>query len=813
MTCSYIKFKIRSCHENQLNIYNQVSLIGVEFIGITKEKFPDFVLNTLTFDTGKNSQKGPSLNDMRPSLRKEALEEDDYRDLDRITIEQIKKLIHYKEKARREEDFKKAHFLKSQILGLKQTAHQLIILENQKNEAADNDEFLLAEELKQKILQLKEIKNTYANAALEEEKREKFLIPSQKDEIEDFSIVPRGVQARGIARQVTVEDSFTENRNSFESNRQSIPSGKEFEEEIPFHQPTRRNIDFSNSTDNDLQFNQKKLAFNNEEDFDTANDILQGIKTSIESSPHIIHHEDSPVKYNSQAQEISRETIAHDELPVRPSKNNRYDFETHADAFEPYENRAQPQQFNGSIPDDIVGELDPWEANMVAWIIQHIDSEPTKLLPGVDDLQLFITVFGEFVAKALHSNLRLHREKAIEAIIQNLDQIPVDKQLLVNAVCQYMKRGLKDKIPQVFFLSIELLQKTINFVASDLKRNTIHHTFIPIIPLLISQLGESNNRKKNDSEQTILLISDLKNIGPSIFVKYLLKEDKNDKNWRLIHGKLILLSEFVRRYGFGEASELSDQNIMPIVQKNLNNSKKEVRTAAVSLTLEVFLILRETSKRADIANWFAQKYLQVEMHEALRKEILEYIEKDDPIEAFSNIQPSTSKRRGTITGSQQITENNESTNNTLPTQDINEEEAQAIIVANEDGNLLCNLCDSIIEVHENDHADDLIDQHIMFECPILQKCPLCSAVVEIFDLNHHQLHDCDQKDQIKQCERCKMAVLKEEYDEHIKAKACPQADNETIICPLCGDEIESKNSWKKHLIVDGCPANPKSFKG
>ena len=98
--------------------------------------------------------------------------------------------------------------------------------------------------------------------------------------------------------------------------------------------------------------------------------------------------------------------------------------------------------------------------------------------------------------------------------------------------------------------------------------------------------------------------------------------------------------------------------------------------------------------------------------------------------------------------------------------------------------------------------------HIVFECPILQKCSLCFAVVEVFEMNNHQLTNCEARDLVKQCPRCKMAIRNEEYDQHVESQSCPKAGPHTNICPLCNDEIESgQGGWKKHLIDEGCPAN------
>eukprot|EP00818_Percolomonas_sp_WS_P000235 CAMPEP_0117456192 /NCGR_PEP_ID=MMETSP0759-20121206/11751_1 /TAXON_ID=63605 /ORGANISM="Percolomonas cosmopolitus, Strain WS" /LENGTH=1008 /DNA_ID=CAMNT_0005249525 /DNA_START=127 /DNA_END=3153 /DNA_ORIENTATION=+ len=867
VTCSFIKFKMREHHVNEKNIYNQVALIGVEFFGMVKEKFPEVILPPVV-----QNKMAPALSEMRPSAKSDSKEDDlPTEEFDAETQDQLVKLEHYKENARREENFKKAHELKSQISGLKRTAHQLMILDKEKNHAADVEDFLRAEELKQKIVELRRIKDQYTQVVSQEEQLEEqtrhrrvnrhHAAKSQPPQ-DETPVVTR----RKVARQISIDESGDESnfhptpQQSYDSQRsrgmrRSYASNNEDEEEeIPFHQPTRRQIDsvqLSGSAPGPMSPGGMRMSrlhdeFNEEEyeEFHTRR-LPMGVATNQEDlvpEGHVVHHPDSHHEHASGARlgqhRYSVEGKVHDEQPIRPSKDNRYAFEHHLDAYDQpppgmEQNVPQVQEIGGPTQEEIVANLESWEANIVGVILSKSEVPPEQLISGVDDLQSYINVFGEYVAKSLHSKLRVHREYALRGIIDYFDQIPADKQLLLTIVCQYMKRALKDTIPQVYFLGIELLQKTIRSCCSDVRKAVVHHAVAPVVPILISMLGETNSRKKNDSEQTIVLMADEKNIEPSLFIKYLTKDGK-DKNWRPLYGRLQMLGEFIRKYGFTEQSGLTDQSVMKYIQKHYDHSRREVRTAAVVATMEVYLVLKDTIQQDDPVNWFIQKYLPKDMRDALRKEIVEKLMTEDPqlMRESNIIHPPAPKRRNTLaehsnvqneeelndqetTGDRSRRDNlkniSESQDENIDAPEEDDEEGQAIIVENDDGTLMCNLCGSVIQTDPTEGgADDLVEQHIVWECPILQKCSLCNAVVEVFDMNHHQLTNCDAKNQVKQCPRCKMAIRKEEYKEHVESQACPKAGPNTNICPLCSEEIEpGQPGWKKHMIDEGCAANPK----
>ena len=109
--------------------------------------------------------------------------------------------------------------------------------------------------------------------------------------------------------------------------------------------------------------------------------------------------------------------------------------------------------------------------------------------------------------------------------------------------------------------------------------------------------------------------------------------------------------------------------------------------------------------------------------------------------------------------------------------------------------------------------DEGLDTHFWKECPMLTSCPKCEQVIEICDLNEHLLEECAHKTECKQCPRCQEAIAVAFFEVHTARQKCVPATDSTVRCPLChvdiGDASDKTDPWRKHLLIDGCPKNPR----
>lgn len=122
----------------------------------------------------------------------------------------------------------------------------------------------------------------------------------------------------------------------------------------------------------------------------------------------------------------------------------------------------------------------------------------------------------------------------------------------------------------------------------------------------------------------------------------------------------------------------------------------------------------------------------------------------------------------------------------------------------------CDFCGKREALFSN---QDNLDIHWWKDCPMLMNCPLCNQTVEILRLNGHLLKECDLKDVMRECPRCKEALHVDEYEQHVDEQACLSAKPASVAnrCPLCHEDVDPGiEGWKQHILVEGCPNNDRS---
>lgn len=138
--------------------------------------------------------------------------------------------------------------------------------------------------------------------------------------------------------------------------------------------------------------------------------------------------------------------------------------------------------------------------------------------------------------------------------------------------------------------------------------------------------------------------------------------------------------------------------------------------------------------------------------------------------------------------------------------------AQPDTYDSKDDELKCQFCG----YSDPQFTQDLLDEHYLYDCPMLIICGLCDQVVEISMLNDHLTSECDCKNQPrpKKCPRCQEAIQANKYDEHVKRNTCRQAlsPDKGNRCPLCHSDIPPGiEGWKEHLLKGtGCQYNDRT---
>ena len=92
-------------------------------------------------------------------------------------------------------------------------------------------------------------------------------------------------------------------------------------------------------------------------------------------------------------------------------------------------------------------------------------------------------------------------------------------------------------------------------------------------------------------------------------------------------------------------------------------------------------------------------------------------------------------------------------------------------------------------------------------------CKHCRQAVEAMNYNNHLLSECPNHKFYKRCPRCKEAIPTSDYNAHTKSKDCipAKAPAQAGRCPFCHEDTEpGEKGFKKHLVDEKCPNNPRS---
>jgi hypothetical protein len=121
----------------------------------------------------------------------------------------------------------------------------------------------------------------------------------------------------------------------------------------------------------------------------------------------------------------------------------------------------------------------------------------------------------------------------------------------------------------------------------------------------------------------------------------------------------------------------------------------------------------------------------------------------------------------------------------------------------------CQFC-GLADDSFSEHAELL--QHFQSECPMLLSCPLCQLPVEIRDINDHLVDDCQHRERVSRCPKCRCAFRSDAIDAHVQANKCVAASHDTIECSLCHTRLPNIDAfWSAHILEPPyCSGNTRS---
>ena len=161
----YLKIKVHRNYSNNLNMFCQVGIVSLEFLGTKKEIKKkinvDDENNNLENNTNKN------VNDTIESLFDVCFDTDDidenYIDekMDKQTNDKLKELIEEMNKKKENEEYDECKFIKDKIDKIRKISLKIYTLEEEKKDAANKNDFDKAKEIKFSIEKIKKLLEFY----------------------------------------------------------------------------------------------------------------------------------------------------------------------------------------------------------------------------------------------------------------------------------------------------------------------------------------------------------------------------------------------------------------------------------------------------------------------------------------------------------------------------------------------------------------------------------------------------------------------------------------------------------------------------
>lgn len=314
---------------------------------------------------------------------------------------------------------------------------------------------------------------------------------------------------------------------------------------------------------------------------------------------------------------------------------------------------------------------------------------------------------------------------------------------------------------------------------------------------LVNKLGESQAKVRDEAVAVLGQLAAAKNVGVAFVASHLTKHSKKPLGLKLLQGRLLVLKKLLAEFELVSDSDFSAPGIMSFLEdcNCLAHQSREIRDAGKDITVSLYLVVG-----AEV-----ESYLK-----SLRPKQLEEYQA-----AFKAAETAkASNRRGGGAAAAAGANGSVARRIEKPheVQAQFEDDVEDAADSEDDESMdeyTCPFCGIVDEKFDSDY----LDQHFWGSCKMLTPCKMCGQVIEISTLNEHLLAECEMQQNHRECPRCGEAITTKFYERHVSLNDCPPRAplNRANRCPLCHDDIApGKKGWRRHLLDEGCPNNPRS---
>ena len=769
----FLKIQLDKNYINQYNIFNQVGLMNVDFLG-----------EYLPFLGGKNRNNNLILEN---ALRLENIKDED---LTNICGDKLEKLKDLMEKNIKTENYEECKELKSKIDKIRLYGKKIFDLESQKKIAVNNEDFDKAMELRDLVEKMKnnikyidnnsnnniKYNNTMANLIDFDNK----IIPNNNN-LNNISLVPMATNNNTINDSGLINESINDNlMTQFEQSNSNYTNNNNVKS---LFSNKFNNINHLNNNNN----NNTKENFINHDDM-----VLPAVLKRINNEPENKQDEFGSTD-KGELEPIDSKILKDFYLITKIIKE-----EGMKKIFS--KQVLWKEEGLSILLENIVNLLEYKEEENNSNTINITISQIMKLsLILIEDKHPSIIIKTLQVLKELFEYLKEHNSKL------NIEPNITDSILFK------IKQKIGDVNPKVRAKAVDLysFMLTLNFcdynnLISELLEEELKHYDSKYIPksnnLIMGKLDIFISVFNNFSDAIKSKRTKIETFPYNLVIEYLLMNVSHNKS-EIRKKTRFVISQFIRYFGAlkikKKLEKIEERELMKLVAEIPELREyfpKLYSPSNCDLSNGNELNLGINGRRGSKAN--------------LKINNLYNYGEDNEKKNSSKSKNLTKKKSVIKKMENNFNDNNKSKDDEKKNENIENNNIEGDKKEN-DKNIKNDFCEYCKNKLKN---GEILANHWITNCKMFTQCEKCFMNLEVQKLNEHRGKECKFKEQYKLCKNCNENFLKEEYNKHVKEKCSIKIGY--IKCPLCHKDIDAANKkgFYLHLIKQGCPQQNRNKK-
>ena len=753
----YLKIQMEKNYINEFNIFNQVGIMYIDFIG-----------NYLPLNL-------PLINKKRNVLIQNALRINNIKDedLENICGDKLDKLKELMEMNIKKENYEECKQLKTKIEKIRLYGKKIYDLESQKKIAVTNEDFDKAMELRDLV---EKMKTNLKNIDNDNINNNKFNTDNLLD-IDNQLITKNNLNNISLVPKINSNTNNTINDSGIIN--ESIDDNIIFEQSNSNNNSNKINRNSLNNNNNNSNKNKAKESIINHDEM-----VLPAVLKRIKNEPEN-NEEEYGLADKGELEPIDQKLLKDFYLITNIIKE---------DGMQKIFSKQILWKEEGLtiLIDNLTNILNYKEENNPN-IINVIITQIMKLaLIIIEEKHPSIIIKILDVLKKLFEYLKENNTKL------NIDAGTTDSILFK------IKQKLGDVNPKVRSKSVSLYcyLLTLNFcdynnLISELLEEELKHYDLKYIPksnnLIMGKLDIFISVFNNFNDALNSKRTKIETFPSNLVIDYLILNVSHNKS-EIRKKTRYAISQFIRIFGVNKFKKkfekIEEKELIKLVSeipelreiftKLYSSSSGDLSNSGIELNN---LGLRRRGSKTNLKNSNLYNYGENE-----KKNFSKNKKKKNSIPLPNNDKKDKNENK-----------ENEKTNNDKDNDNNNDNNKKNTKDNNNKSNNNCEYCKSTMKNGE------ILANHWITNCKMFTQCEKCYMNLEVQKLNEHKGKECKFKEQFKICKNCNEYFLKEEYNKHLKEKCSLKKGY--IKCPLCHKDIDiisNKNGFYLHLVKQGC---------